>query len=607
MAVVGTRTPSEVSSEVGRLYDEHAEAVLEAARFILRRSDEAEVVRQDAFVTIHHQLLAGKDITDPGAYLLGVASNLATRRVVRLRAALGRQVDVEAVAAPTEDAVNRLAAARLVRDASKWMSAPQRAAFQLHMAGLSEREIGERLGSSEDSVQKLLKRGRERFWKGIGEVLAQRRDQPAECRQLTLPLLRTVFGMASTEERSSVDAHVPGCHYCQRTVEEFRLARTFSLAPLFPPVDLVKAKAELLRRLEFRPTASRAPEGPGWRIKAATATLLLLIFGSIAISDVPAPRIAGRGPTANQTVAEAIPASPGAQPTPTPFVSACPPGPTGGYAYLSNGALLYRSGVGAPAQRLDAGGPVDDFWWAPDGGSIAYKVSNNSTYFGDVRIVDLATGAVNWDLGRTVTFFSFSPDSRSLVASYPVITNGTETAQHVITGSLAQPVSAAQEFDVAGSGIPFYDGAESPGTPWRAVHIYDALFWLSDAIYLSWGTDASATVHSFSASRDQPTGLRPASPALLARFSGWPAGNAFSLTYTGTTLNMTCSGSTTTVNPATGPGRPLGLWVSPDGRTALVTFITSGGFNVYQALADGRLQALSNDSVTSLAQWRSGT
>ncbi len=97
-----------------------------------------------------------------------------------------------------------------------------------------------------------------------------------------------------------------------------------------------------------------------------------------------------------------------------------------------------------------------------------------------------------------------------------------------------------------------------------------------------------------------------ASQTQINQMLGIPGNSALSFIYSGTALSAACAGKTTTLDQTNTPGRPKVFSASLDGRTGLVTFLGGAGIDVYQVLADGRLQSLSSDGVTSLAQWRPG-
>jgi RNA polymerase sigma-70 factor, ECF subfamily len=146
-----------------QLVDRHLAGVLAVARRMLRDDAEAEDVAQEAMLRLWRQ--AGQlevGATGIGAWLRRVASNLS---IDRIRS--GRRTDVtdEVPEQITEaDQLTGLASAELsakVDQALKGLPERQRLALTLfHFEGLSQVEVGQRLGVSDEAVESLLARAR---------------------------------------------------------------------------------------------------------------------------------------------------------------------------------------------------------------------------------------------------------------------------------------------------------------------------------------------------------------------------------------------------------------------------------------------------------------
>lgn len=160
--------------------ERHTPVLLAVARRLVGEDAEAEDVVQDALMRLWRSA-GGLEVTEAGVrpWLRRVVTNLA---IDRLRS--GRRTDVTdtvpEIAEPASQGAlsDERELARRVEAAVRELPERQRVAIALfHFEELSQREVAERMGVSEDALESLLARGRRALkkalageWRGLLEA-----------------------------------------------------------------------------------------------------------------------------------------------------------------------------------------------------------------------------------------------------------------------------------------------------------------------------------------------------------------------------------------------------------------------------------------------------
>lgn len=546
------------------------------------------------------------------------------------------QVRSESGPNPEDDVADRHSRAEQAR---LRLSGEDRQILELCVSqGRPDSEVAGILGLSADSVRKRLERatGRLReawFQDAIGGEAAL-----GSCRKALGWMLLDAAGNLNDSGTARLSAHLDGCPECRdRRQLVLNFKKTEGLAALLPipPAGAIdESKPRVVARLvaALEQGASRPPppgRGRLWPRRLALGLLLLLLF---LLSAPTPPAIAIRARVASLNYRKpspappiaAIPTSPSPaavtaanmhQPSPAPapiYVSPCPPDTIGGYAYLHEGEVYYRSAVGAAAVRLTStGGRVDNFWWAPDGQRLAYKVpSSLPNIRGDVRVIALSTGAQLWDLDAPVDFFSFSPDGTAWAAGAIDAPNGVLTGVNVLEAKFPLTGNQAQTFTATDS-----DGSSgNPPTPvqfdWSVyqdrppilesvLHPDAGIFWQRSGIY----EHLDGLAHLYDPAGSWLSDIQMTVP-VLDQLEGFPSNSAFALGFGGV-ITRTCVGTVASTAQPELMGMAYQMAISSDGRTGLISVHDAGfTFDVVRLYADGRVRYLSRDGVTELPLWR---
>jgi RNA polymerase sigma factor (sigma-70 family) len=165
------------------LVDRHRQRAGAVVLAILGDPAEAEDVVQEALLRAYTDLPRLRDPDRFGAWLCGIAVNLARMQVRRRNGllsldALAGGLDLRGASALPERAFEAADLFRLVRAALGVLTARQRTVLLMHYVdGLSCAEIGERLGQSSGAVRVSLHRSRQRLRAELIELAPQTRKE----------------------------------------------------------------------------------------------------------------------------------------------------------------------------------------------------------------------------------------------------------------------------------------------------------------------------------------------------------------------------------------------------------------------------------------------
>jgi len=172
------------------LMERHEEAMVRAALRVTRDPEAAREVVQEAVVAAYLSLRYLRDDESAGAWLRGIAANVA-RQSLRVRRTTGPLSDVAAESAP-DAAVERREVSEAVRGALDALPSKSREAATLfYVERLSLREIAHATGSSIVAVKGRLHRARRHLQDRLGWLYRELYGRPA--RRKERPMTRLVI------------------------------------------------------------------------------------------------------------------------------------------------------------------------------------------------------------------------------------------------------------------------------------------------------------------------------------------------------------------------------------------------------------------------------
>ena len=587
---VAERPPTEaLHQRWNQLYADYYQLALSTARQRVRDPADAEDAAQKTFMDAYEILARGQEVINWEAMIVTIAKRAAGKE--RTRA--DRNAELETSQA-VEDRQAQGTAERKKEFQSAFLAlseGQQMAVYLSLVEGLTAAEVGERLGTGIHSAELLLSRGRAEL---ALEIVA-RNDASAPAAACDRPLevvYRYLANRMPPAERTEFKLHVDSCARCRLTVERVRDFRGFVLLLLPAGASLVR-RDELFARLQAQPVANRISIGGGInRRLLGGALLLILVIGALVVTHKPTPA------------------------APAIVLAACPTGELGGFAYLDNGNVVYRSSPQAQAQVVDGSGAADALLWSPDGTSLIYKdASNSSSVAGSLHASHLGGGAF-WSFGSDIQSFALSPDGSSVAA----IAEHDDSAGNwdgwtLYIGPLGGQLTPHSETAVVVPGGPGW--RDSPaGEPLAEANYvpvpgnYWGVFWLGSTIYIAQAGEFA----SFDASGNRTSsGWGPLSPQLKAMIAapGHPAGSAVNFTQRGVNLTASCGGSTKPLvngsNFTADSSNTLMLADDPaNARAGLAVESSDGatGGDIYLVTADGQVSALTSDHAAYLPTWQ---
>jgi RNA polymerase sigma factor (sigma-70 family) len=158
------------------LVDRHYARTRALARAMLREPDEAADVTQEAVLQAFLGLEHLRDPARFGAWLYGIAANLARMRLRTTRRAVRAAMD--GARRGPEELADAAETAALVREALGQLTPAQREAVLMHdVAGLTAPEIAARVGGSSGAVRVRLHRGRRELRRQLSALAPAKRKE----------------------------------------------------------------------------------------------------------------------------------------------------------------------------------------------------------------------------------------------------------------------------------------------------------------------------------------------------------------------------------------------------------------------------------------------
>jgi len=589
MAVAERLGTNALHQQWNQLYADYYQLALATARQRVRDQADAEDSAQKTFLDAYQILARGENVTNWEAMIVTIAKRAAGKE----RSRGERQAELES-SRPVEDRQAQESAERKqeFRDAFLALSeAEQKAVYYSLVEGLTAAEVGERLGTGIDSAEHLLSRGRAEL---ALEIVARNdaTTAAATCDRPLKVVYRYLANRMTPQERTEFQKHLKACPRCRLTVERVRDFRGFVLLLLPAGVALAR-RDELFARLQAQPVANRISIGGGInRRLLGGALLLLLVIGAVVVTHKPTPA------------------------APAIVVAACPTGQLGGFAYLDNGNVVYRSSPQARAQVIDASGAADALLWSPDGTTLLYKDRSNSSSVAGSLHAAHPSGGPTWSFGSDIQSFAISPDGSSIAAlAEHTDPSGNWDGWILYIGPLGGELAAHTESAlVVPSGPGWRDSpAGEPLIESNYVPIpgyYWGVFWFGSTIYIGQG----GVFAGFDASGNRTSsGWEPLSAPLKTMIAGigQPPGSAVHFTQRAVNLTASCGGSTKPIvtgsNFTQDNSNTLMLNDDPrNPRAGLAVESSDGatGGDIYLVTADGQAVALTSDHASYLPVWQ---
>ncbi len=590
MAVAERPVTDGVHDRWKQLYADYYQMALSLARDRVRNEADAEDAAQKTFIGVYEILAAGKPVDNWAAMITTIVERAAGKeRFAGERSqALRPTHPVDQVGA--QDAAERRDAFRAsFRSLSE---AEQQAVYHTLVEGLTAAEVGERLGTSAESARHLLSRGRARLVLDMvttnlpGEAAADDRPVSDICRYLA--------NRMSSDERKQFAEHLKTCARCRMTVERVREFRGFVLILL--PAGLVGLYGDhLYAQIQAQEAAAKTVplRSLDRRVVAAGLIAALLIGGGavVILTHKPTPA------------------------APVLAASGCPTGKVGGFAYLDNGNVMYRSSPSAGPQQMSSSGRADELMWTPDGGTLIYKDARVSRLVAGTLYAVHPGSAPFWSFGSAIDSFAVSPDGK-LVASLiehdapdgnwagwtlDIRAIGSPPGAAGVDREIAAPVP--DQWQDSPNGEPFAEGVYS------VSGFYSGVFWFSHAIYVADGEQVAV----FDEAGSQTSGWAAPSPTFKSSVAGLAEPQKSVIHFDAQTgaVNATCGATTKPVAapPAlSGAGSNTFMLVddpkNPRAGLAVRASLGPGSGDIYLVTADGSATAITTDHRSYLPVWQ---
>ncbi len=286
-----------------RLYRRHVTDVYRYSLAVLGAPADAEDVTQTTFLNAYRALQRGEEPKKPENWLIAIAHNVCRQRF-RQAGRRPHEVEFDDLAGGTEDEHDGPTAEDLRRAFSELPPNQREALVMRELEGRSYAEIAAVLEISTSALETLIFRAR--------RTLREQLEERLSCDEAAFAISKEADGRLTSEERTSLRAHLRACPECSTAAQRQRAMRRALKVMLAVP--LPQSLASFFGGSAGVGAATAAGAGAaGVALKAATVLTAGVLVGGgayVGVKELPAVRGHGTTTASVPTAAKATRAAP---------------------------------------------------------------------------------------------------------------------------------------------------------------------------------------------------------------------------------------------------------------------------------------------------------